>query len=93
MTFAYTVDTNPESVLQGNVAIATGAATATSVTKGAIVTGLSEIYGFSLENNSTEKGVKAKKNVDGDGTAALGSIGVLACTSNDVLDWTAYGKP
>jgi hypothetical protein len=93
MAFTYTVDTTDKSVLRGDVAIVTGTATATSVTSGEIVTGLSEVYGFSVNNNSTEKGVKAKSNVDGSGTTSAGSIGILACTSNDVMEWMAYGKP
>lgn len=93
MTFSYTVTgaTNQSSIVRGNVGFAAGTWNAASVTKGEIVTGFSLVMGYGVTNNVTEKGIKSKKNVDADGSASNGSIGILACTSSDTGDWHAFG--
>lgn len=91
MTFSHTVTgaTNQSSIVRGNTSFVSGVFDADSVTKGTIVTGGTLVLAYGLENNATEKGMKTKKNVDADGSAAKGSIGLLACTSSDTGDWWA----
>ena len=93
MTFAHTTTgaTNQSSIVRGNVGIVSGTWNAASVTKGTITTGLSLVMAYGVTNNATEKGIKDKKNVDEDGSASNGSVGVLACTSSDTGDWWAIG--
>ncbi len=93
MGFTYTTTgaTNQSSIVKGNVGFVAGVFDCDGVTSGEIVTGLSLVMGYSVTNLTTEKGIKSKKNVDSGGSAANGSIGILAATSGDEGDWCAFG--
>ena len=93
MAFSHTATgaTNQSSIVRGNVGFVSGVWDADSVTLGTITTGLSLVMAYGVENFTTEKGIKSKKNVDGSGAASNGSIGILAVTSDDEGDWWAIG--
>ena len=93
MGFTHTTNgaTNQSSIVRGNVGFVAGVFDCDSVTSGTIVTGLSLVMGYGVENLTTEKGIKSKKNVTGGNSAANGSIGILAATSDDEGDWWAIG--
>lgn len=93
MGFSYTTAgaTNQSSIVRGNVGFVAGTYTADGDTNGEIVTGLSLVMGYDISANVNEKGVRSKKNVNGSGTATNGSIGILACTNDEIGDWYAIG--
>ena len=97
MVFAFTkvgVSTySPEQFMHGRPYLVSGEWDCDTVTAGEIVTGGSRVLAFDVANYTTEKGVKCKSNVDGTGTAALGSIGILASTQDDVGEWWAIVLP
>ena len=104
MTFSYTVDT-PAGVRTGttylgpgNIQIVSGTWDNTAAganTNGTIVTGLSFVmaYKTTVHNGTVTSEHTSKKNVDGSGTAQLGSIGILVIPGSETQNgnWFAIG--
>jgi len=101
MVFSYTVDTIQtagkcanDSMMRPGMAMATGTATAGGDGNGEIVTGLSDIIGYVLINDEAQdQAPQSAPNVDGSGTASLGSIGLLNNVDdvNNTYIWWAFG--
>ena len=101
MAFSYTVDTIQttglcanDSMIRPGMALATGTATAGGDGNGEIVTGLSDLLFYVLINNEAQdEAPQSAPNVDGSGSASLGSIGLLnnADDTNNTYIWAAFG--
>jgi hypothetical protein len=98
MAFSYTV-TVPDGTLVGReqifagLVLKSGTWDAAGVTLGTIVTGLTKVIAYQTRTDSgtiTDEH-RSKKNVDGSGTAALGSIGILTTVSGNTGSWMAIG--
>ena len=94
MVFALTVDSQMATLIIGNWYLATGTWTATAVTKGSIVTTLSNILFHSVHVTSGDvtSQLTEKANVDGDGAALAGSIGILVTVAGNAGTWQAIGE-
>jgi len=103
MAFSCTADT-PSGVRKGtnsifgHLALSTGTFTAGGDTKGTLsttYTGLSRVIacGINVDTGTVTSEVRSKPNVDMDGTAALGAVGILAMATDNVGTWWAIGVP
>lgn len=100
MAFSYTVDAKPTTGVRantetvfGNLLLRTGTWTAGTDVAGTIVTGLTTIiaHGTNVDTGTVTSEHTSKKNVDGAGAAAAGSIGILVCAGDNVGSWFAFG--
>jgi len=99
MVFSKTVEENTTGIrancsrIAPNLYLVTGTWTAGTDTKGTIETGLSHLiaHGTNVDTGTVTSEHKSQKNVDEDGSAEEGSIGILACAADNVGSWWGIG--
>ena len=98
MAFTYAV-TTPSGVMTGSSSVRTlkvkeGTATQGGDATGTIVTGLSRVLVYSVQNTEVKaEDPLCKMNVDGAGAAASGSLGIIDAVddTNNTFEWCAIG--
>lgn len=81
-----------DTIVRGNVKLVAGTWSAGGDSNGVIVTGGSQVIAYGITNTENNSEMpRTKKNVNGSGTAAAGSIGFLSFTdnTNNTGEWWA----